>query len=196
MALQSLAFRAFAAGFRRERAPRNPLTGKWTLSYVSGRATGAVVRTAIEVAIAEFPILGTIPDIRFFLRNQYHLRGISPRVAARKKAREEWALRRAKLRRIHKRNLQEHIDLSTRRRSGKLRRCYVSARQRGQTIVLRENFPRTKVTWRGRRGSGSGQYAWIVNGGIANRRFVQRARAATRYEALRLGNVAFINNLA
>ena len=155
------------------------------------RAARFAREAAIELAIEAFPILRDILFIRRFLRNQYYLRGISPRQAARQRAREEWALTRKKYRSTYKAELQRAIRESTRRRTGRLLRVYVKAKQVGQLVVLTENFPKTAFSGRRR-----GQYAYVVNGGIPNRNFIRTAQQRTARQAKRNAAVAFFRAYA
>lgn len=80
-------------------------------------------------------------------------------------------------RKFYKARLQKEIDLTTQKRSGKLRSgVSVRKRTRGRVVTLVENFPKTAFRHR----NDSGQYAYIVSApGGGNRGFVRVARALT-----------------
>ena len=80
-------------------------------------------------------------------------------------------------RRYYKARLIKEIDLTTQRRSGKLRGgVRVKKRTRGRVVELREDFPKTAFQY----GNERGQYAYIVSSpGGANRGFIRVARAMT-----------------
>jgi len=189
MALYGLAFRAGRRGrnvARRARRFRDRGVG------FAEAALEALIDELVLYALAQFPILELIPDLRARLFKRHIVGGQILRDAAADEARQEWARQRRFARGDHRRNLQLLIDATTRRRTGALRNCAVRARQRGQTIVLTENFPRTAFLSRnGRRG----QYAWVVNGGIPDRRFIQRARRLTLRKTRARVRVAFFQRL-
>ena len=77
-------------------------------------------------------------------------------------------------RKFYKRQLIRDIDVTTKRRTGRLRRPRVRKSTRGDTIKLVEDFPHTFKSNLG------GQYAYVVDaprGG--NRKFIRHAKGVT-----------------
>ena len=138
-------------------------------------AGDAVFRILEEIAALAFPSLDLALVGRAILRR----RGVKATKAAALRAarrRVKGLIRKSGVQ-IYRKEMSRAIRSRTHRREGKLLKFKVKGRSRGFAVSLSEEF--TSTAYHTRKGK-TGQYAYVVNGGIPQRQFIAEAQQRTR----------------